>query len=149
MKKFILPSIFAFGLLFSCNNDDDSSIESESIVGTWSFVKYQTQFSKDNRIEDEVNDNNECEAKDRYIFSKENKYTLLSHEFYMNQCNEFTEEAIYRVEGKKLYIDWGNNEIFEAEISKLTKSELIFKSDYGEDLDGDGKNEIEILILKR
>ena len=53
MKKFILPSIFAFGLLFSCSNDDDSSIDNANIVGTWSLVKYQTQYSKDNHIEDD------------------------------------------------------------------------------------------------
>ncbi|CAM3275799.1 lipocalin family protein [Empedobacter stercoris] len=147
MKKFILPSIFAFGLLFSCNNDDDdSSTDNASIVGTWNYVKHQTQFSKDNKIVDEENDG--CEEKNTYTFSKENKYIILNHELYQNQCNPFTEEAIYKVEGKKLFIDWGEGSQ-EAEIIKLTKNELILRGDYGEDLDEDGKSEIEILHLKR
>ncbi|MDO3385817.1 hypothetical protein QWI17_08205, partial [Gilvimarinus sp. SDUM040013] len=79
MKKFILPSIFAFGLLFSCNNDDDSSINSESIVGTWSFVKYQTQFSKDNHIEDQYLAD-ECSSKDSYTFTKDNKYSAIGYD---------------------------------------------------------------------
>ncbi|MGV0965832.1 lipocalin family protein [Empedobacter falsenii] len=149
MKKFILPSIFAFGLLFSCNNDDDSSINSESIVGTWSFVKYQTQYSKDGKIVDEKLET--CEEKNTLTFAKDNKYTIHSYDFFNNKCNEYIEEAKYKVEGNKLYINWqdDSSEVIQAEISKLTKNELIIKSDYGEDLDGDGKNEIDILVLKR
>ena len=47
-----------------------------------------------------------------------------------------------------MFIDWGEGSQ-EAEIIKLTKNELILRGDYGEDLDEDGKSEIEILHLKR
>ncbi|MDM1297410.1 lipocalin family protein [Empedobacter falsenii] len=149
MKKFILPSIFAFGLLFSCNNDDDSSINSESIVGTWSFVKYQTQFSKDNHIEDEdIAD--ECSSKSTYTFSKENIFSLIEYYYSGESCKSYTNNnGKYTVNGSKLTINYGPGDSDEAEISKLTKNELILKADYGEDLDGDGKNEIDILVLKR
>ncbi|TGN26064.1 lipocalin family protein [Empedobacter tilapiae] len=149
MKKFILPSVFAFGSLFSCNNDDNSSIDNASIVGTWSFVKYQTQFSKDNHMEDEKLDT--CEEKNTLTFTKDNKYSVIT--YYADNSGkcilEDNIDATYKATNKNLVIDWGNNDIYEAEIIKLTKNELIIKSDYGEDLDGDGKNEIEILVLKR
>ena len=150
MKKFILPSIFAFGLLFSCNNDDDdSSIDDASIVGTWSFVKYQTQFSKDNHIEDEdVAD--ECSAKTTYTFSKENVFSLIEYYKSGGVCTSYTNNnGTYNITGKKLIINYGPGDNDEAEIIKLTKNELVLKADYGEDLDGDGKNEIDILHLKR
>ncbi|WP_413532785.1 lipocalin family protein [Empedobacter brevis] len=150
MKKCILPSIFAFGLLVSCNNDDNSSIDNESIVGTWSFVKYQTQFSKDNHIEDEEID--ACEEKNTLTFSKDNKYSLITYSAdNSGKCvvEDNIDNVTYKVTNKTLIIDWGNDEIHEAEIVKLTKNELILKSDYDEDLDEDGKNEIEFLHLKR
>ncbi|MDH2207123.1 MULTISPECIES: lipocalin family protein [Empedobacter] len=150
MKKFILPSIFAFGLLFSCNNDDDSSINSESIVGTWSFVKYQTQFSKDNHIEDQYLAD-ECSSKDSYTFTKDNKYSAIGYDSDRNNICEidWTEEGTYSISGNKVRLTYKDGGSGEGEISKLTKNELILKSDYGEDLDGDGKNEIDILVLKR
>lgn len=149
MKNFILPSILAFGLLFSCNNDDDSSIDNANIVGTWKFVKYQTQYSKDNKIVDEdIAD--DCSSKDNYTFNKDNSYLAIGFDYNNGNCiQDWTEKAIYTITGNKLKIEYAPNDIAEGEISKLTKNELILKSDYGEDLDGDGKNEIDILILKR
>ena len=150
MKKFILPSILAFGLLFSCNNDDDSSIDNASIVGTWSFVKYQTQYSKDNKIVDQYIAN-ECDSKNTYTFSKDNKYSSIEYDTDANNvCKiDWTEEGTYSISGNKVRLTYKDGGSGEGEISKLTKNELILKSDYGEDLDGDGKNEIDILILKR
>ncbi|WP_282630182.1 lipocalin-like domain-containing protein [Empedobacter sedimenti] len=150
MKKFILPSIFAFGLLFSCNNDDDSSIDNANIVGTWSFVKYQTQYSKDNKIEDQYLAD-ACNSKDSYTFAKDNKYSATGYDTDANNvCKiDWTEEGTYTITGNKIRIDYKQGDFGEGEISKLTKNELILKSDYGEDLDKDGKNEIDILVLKR
>ncbi len=149
MKKFILPSIFAFGLLFSCSNDDDSSIDNANIVGTWSLVKYQTQYSKDNHIEDdEIAD--ECSAKSTYSFSKENVFSLIEYYKSGGTCKSYTNnDGTYNGAGKKLTIHYGPEDNDEAEIVKLTKNELILKADYGEDLDGDGKDEINIIVLKR
>lgn len=150
MKKFILPSIFAFGLLFSCNNDDDSSIDNASIVGTWSFVKAETQYSKDNKFENQPLD--VCENKNTLEFSSDNQYKFTTYEETNGKCViEDTGVATYTLVDKTLKVVYGNGneDSFEAEILKLTKNELVFKSDYGEDLDGDGKNEIDILHLKR
>lgn len=147
MKKFILPSLCAFTLLFSCNNDDDSSNEA-SIVGTWSFVKNQTQFSKDNHIEDEELAD-ECSSKSTYTFTNDNKFSTIIYEEYNSLCKDWKENGTYKISGKTIRKEYAPNDFDEAEILSLTDHELILKSDYGEDLDGDGKNEIDLLILKR
>lgn len=150
MKKFILPSIFVFGLLFSCNNYDDSSTNNASIVGTWNYSKNQIQYSKDNKIVDEPLD--KCEEKNTLEFSSDNKYKATTYMDNNGNCIlEDVSNATYTLVGKTLKVVYGdgNEDSFEAEVVKLTKNELVLKADYGEDLDEDGKNEIDILILKR
>lgn len=149
MKKFILPSIFAFGLLFSCNNDDDSSIDNANIVGTWTYVKSQIQYSKDNKIEDEeIAD--ACSSKSTFIYSSDNKYSDEWYYNYQGTCQkDGSDKGKYTITGNKIKYDYEIGDYDLKEIIKLTKNELILKSDYGEDLDKDGKNEIDILVLKR
>ncbi len=149
MKKFILPSIFAFGLLFSCNNDDDSSIDNANIVGTWNIVKTQIQYSKDNKIVDQKLD--ACEDKNTLTFTNDKKYSYVSYEAdNTGKCViEDTGNATYTITDKKIKVVYGPDDSFEAEIVSLTKNELVMKSSYGEDLDKDSKDEIEIYYLKR
>lgn len=147
MKKIILPCIFGISTLFSCSNDDNSSSDA-SIVGSWNLVKYQTQFSKDKRIVDsEIAD--ACSSKSTFTFTSDNKYNAISYYSYNSICDvDDTVNGVYSISGKKItikYEDWSGN----AEIIKLTSNELIMSSDYGEDLDGDGVNEIDIIVLKK
>ncbi|WP_413532786.1 lipocalin family protein [Empedobacter brevis] len=161
MKKLILPSIFTFTLLFSCNNDDNSSIDpiivdpninAKKIIGTWGYESSKIKYSNDGKIEDDFDPNPQCTVLNKYTFTEDNKYKTLQHYYHRGECMSLTEEYTYKVEGDKLFVNFEIEDtmyVIELHIEELTATDLIMSNEGYRDYDGDGKNETIITHFKR
>lgn len=133
MKKIFVFSVALIGLT-ACRNDDDKSTNQEaSIVGTWQPVKYIAYDGKTNQvIESETENVNDCEQKERFIFTNDGKTTSTHFEInpqLNNTCVQTrAEKGTYKYDSskKQVSIVWEEepNETSTAEVIKLTSTEF-------------------------
>ena len=95
----------------SCGKSDDKTNNqtNNSLVGSW-IIESETE----NGIAKVLN---ECEKKNTYTFTTDNKYSLVSYDKNPtnNQCKENLEEGTYTITGKQIVLTEKGDRIGEAD----------------------------------
>lgn len=153
MKKIFVFSVALIGLT-ACRNDDDKSTNQEaSIVGTWQPVKYIAYDGKTNKVIDE-NVKDDCAQKTRVIFSNDGKTTTTQFEsdLQTNSCNEFdpkTGTYEYNSSKKEISILFeGASKSKTTSILKLTDTEFEVVGEV-KDINNDGVDDKLTTLYKR
>ena len=95
----------------SCGKSDDKTNNqiNNSLVGSW-IIESETE----NGVEKVLD---ECEKKNTYTFTADNKYSLVSYDINPtnNQCKENQEEGTYTITGKQIVLTEKGDRIGEAD----------------------------------
>ena len=96
----------------SCGKSDDQTnnqTNNNNLVGSW-IIESETE----NGIAKVLN---ECEKKNTYTFTTDNKYSLVSYDINPtnNQCKESQEEGTYTITGKQIVLTEKGDRIGEAD----------------------------------
>ena len=111
--KNLLKMAFIAAAIFvtSCGKSDDKTNNqtNNSLVGSW-IIESETE----NGIAKVLN---ECEKKNTYTFTADNKYSLVSYDKNPanNQCKENLEEGTYTITGKQIVLTEKGDRIGEAD----------------------------------
>lgn len=153
MKKIFVFSVALIGLT-ACRNDDDKSTNQEaSIIGTWQPVKNIAYDGKTNKVIDE-NVKDDCAQKTRVIFSNDRKTTTTQFEsdLQTNSCNEFdpkTGTYEYNSSKKEISILFeGASKSKTTSILKLTNTEFEVVGEV-KDINNDGVDDKLTTLYKR
>ena len=107
--KNLLKMAFIAAAIFvtSCGKSDDQT--NNNLVGSW-IIESETE----NGIAKVLN---ECEKKNTYTFTADNKYSLVSYDKNPanNQCVAETENGTYSITGKQIVLTEQGNRIGEAD----------------------------------
>lgn len=112
MKKLLKMAFIAVAIFVtSCGKSDDKTNNqtNNSLVGSW-IIESETE----NGIAKVLN---ECEKKNTYTFTADNKYSLVSYDKNPanNQCVAETENGTYSITGKQIVLTEQGNRIGEAD----------------------------------
>ena len=112
--KNLLKMAFIAAAIFvtSCGKSDDQTnnqTNNNNLVGSW-IIESETE----NGIAKVLN---ECEKKNTYTFTTDNKYSLVSYDINPtnNQCKESQEEGTYTITGKQIVLTEKGDRIGEAD----------------------------------
>lgn len=112
--KNLLKMAFIAAAIFvaSCGKSDDKTnnqTNNNNLVGSW-IIESETE----NGIAKVLN---ECEKKNTYTFTADNKYSLVSYDKNPanNQCVAETENGTYSITGKQIVLTEQGNRIGEAD----------------------------------
>ena len=114
--KNLLKMAFIAAAIFvaSCGKSDDqtnnqTNNNNNNLVGSW-IIESETE----NGIAKVLN---ECEKKNTYTFTADNKYSLVSYDKNPanNQCKENLEEGTYTITGKQIVLTEKGDRIGEAD----------------------------------
>ena len=108
---FKMAFIAAAFFVTSCGKSDDKTNNqtNNSLVGSW-IIESETE----NGVEKVLD---ECEKKNTYTFTADNKYSLVSYDINPtnNQCKESQEEGTYTITGKQIVLTEKGDRIGEAD----------------------------------
>lgn len=116
MKKLLKMAFIAVAIFVtSCGKSDDktnnqtNNNNNNNLVGSW-IIESETE----NGIAKVLN---ECEKKNTYTFTADNKYSLVSYDKNPanNQCVAETENGTYSITGKQIVLTEQGNRIGEAD----------------------------------
>ena len=112
MKKLFKMALVAVAIFVtSCGKSDDKTNNqtNNSLVGSW-IIESETE----NGVEKVLD---ECEKKNTYTFTADNKYSLVSYDKNPanNQCKENLEEGTYTITGKQIVLTEKGDRIGEAD----------------------------------
>jgi len=112
MKKLFKMALVAVAIFVtSCGKSDDKTNNqtNNSLVGSW-IIESETE----NGVEKVLD---ECEKKNTYTFTADNKYSLVSYDINPtnNQCKENQEEGTYTITGKQIVLTEKGDRIGEAD----------------------------------
>nr|WP_315001856.1 lipocalin family protein [uncultured Capnocytophaga sp.] len=113
MKKLFKMALVAVAIFVtSCGKSDDQTnnqTNNNNLVGSW-IIESETE----NGIAKVLN---ECEKKNTYTFTTDNKYSLVSYDINPtnNQCKESQEEGTYTITGKQIVLTEKGDRIGEAD----------------------------------
>lgn len=139
--------VVVLSIVSSCRNDDNNS-NSNSVEGQWKMVKTEVVYSKDGSVKAEAIFNGDCEGKSNITLTNGNTTTSW-YGLQNGKCDVIDKSVgTYVKDGNKLITKIGDN-IETHDILTLTKTDFVLQGDYGKDLDGDGKNELQRVTLKK
>ena len=112
MKNLLKMAFIAVAIFVtSCGKSDDKTNNqtNNSLVGSW-IIESETE----NGVEKVLD---ECEKKNTYTFTADNKYSLVSYDKNPanNQCKENLEEGTYTITGKQIVLTEKGDRIGEAD----------------------------------
>jgi len=112
MKKLFKMALVAVAIFVtSCgkSHDKTNNQTNNSLVGSW-IIESETE----NGVEKVLD---ECEKKNTYTFTADNKYSLVSYDINptSNQCKESQEEGTYTITGKQIVLTEKGDRIGEAD----------------------------------
>ena len=111
--KNLLKMAFIAAAIFvtSCGKSDDKTNNqtNNSLVGSW-IIESETENGVVKVLD-------ECEKKNTYTFTADNKYSLVSYDKNPanNQCKENLEEGTYTITGKQIVLTEKGDRIGEAD----------------------------------
>jgi len=112
MKKLFKMALVAVAIFVaSCGKSDDKTNNqiNNSLVGSW-IIESETGNGVVKVLD-------ECEKKNTYTFTADNKYSLVSYDINPtnNQCKESQEEGTYTITGKQIVLTEKGDRIGEAD----------------------------------
>jgi len=138
MKKLLGLTLAAI-LLVSCS-DDDSSVNTENLVGKWFPTTTQIKGRPATPYE------NDCAtAKDNIEFDTNGTGTNV---YYNTNCEDYTDDMTYAIIDKTLTINFGSGNVVSYKVTSLSSSKLVIEEGYDADNDGHYDTTSKIIFTK-